>query len=149
MSKHKILVVDDEADICSLVSDILSATGEFDVVITNDPVKVEEICFSEKPDLILMDVVMPVRRGPEVAKALKSDSKTSDIPIVIMSGLGEMVYLKDKKKWDWLPNRPIVKQRGDVISDPHDAVSGYGVEGYIEKPFNSANLIREIKTHLK
>ena len=145
MRLKKILVVDDEESICQLIKDSMEATGEFHVTCTSDPFLVEKLCASEKPDLILMDVVMPRRKGSEIVQALKSNDKFSSIPIIIMSGLGEMVYLKGENQWKWLPNRPIVYERGEIETDSHKAASAYGVEEYIEKPFTMDYLIKTVK----
>ena len=135
------LIVDDEEDICMLVKDSLESTGDFEASYTIDPFLVEEQCRKFRPDLIVIDVVMPKRKGSEVVQALKSDSKFSDIPIIIMSGLGEMVYFKGKEKWSWLPNRPVALERGEIETDSHKAAEAYGVEEYIEKPFSAEFLI--------
>ena len=144
-NKKKIVVIDDEKDLCELIKDNLEneEQGKFQVITVNDETKAEETCLGEKPDLILLDVVMPKIKGSEIAKSLKENPQTKNIPIIIMSGLGEMVYFKRKDKWQWLPNRPVVKNRGKIIEEkiPSRAATAYGVEGYIEKPFSIEVLI--------
>lgn len=144
--KKKVVVIDDEEDLCFLVKENLEATGEFEVIAVTDPLTAETVCKQHKPALVLLDVVMPTRKGSDVAKALKKDPLTKSIPIIIMSGLGEMVYFKDKAKWDWLPNRPIVRQRGEVIDEkvPRRAAEAYGVDAYISKPFATPDLVETI-----
>lgn len=147
----KVVVIDDEADICSLVKEGLEQTGRFVVVTATDPFDGERKCKEEKPNVILLDVVMPKKKGQDVVEFLKKDPETKNIPIVIMSGLGEMVYFKQKNQWRWLPNRLIVQQRGDVAQKilPTRAAEAYGVEGYLGKPFNTTSLIEALETTLK
>ncbi len=145
--KKKVLVIDDEEDLCLLIKENLEASGQFEVYTNCDPVKAEELCATVSPDVILLDVVMPNRKGGEVAQAVRGNPATHKIPIVIMSGLGEMVYMKKRDEWKWLPNRPIVQERGDVIKEhnPEKAAEAYGVEDYITKPFVTKTLIEVLK----
>ena len=133
----KILVVDDEQDICQLVQKTLERTGLYNVISTTLPESVVELCKSEKPDLIVLDIVMPNMNGREIIKELRNDEAIIDIMIVVTSGLGEMIYVDKKQEWRWLPNRPIVKERGDVIKEKSAAraADAYGVDDYIAKPF--------------
>ncbi len=145
--KIKILVVDDERDICILLKESLELEGSFEVVATDNPFEVERLCLSYKPDLIILDVVMPKRSGTEIVLSLKKNEVFGKIPIIIMSGLGEMVYIKKKNKWCWLPNRPVVHERGEICQErtSEKAAQAYGVEDYIEKPFDPDTLIEKIK----
>ena len=147
----RILVVDDEVDLCLLIKENLELTGEFFVTTVTDPLEVENALKESVPELILMDVVMPKRKGSEIAQALKGNERTQNIPIIIMSGLGEMVYFKSKNKWLWLPNRPVALERGESIHEriPRIAAGEYGVDGYIEKPFATPDLIRLIQETLR
>ena len=144
--KKKIMVIDDERDLCLLVKDNLEQKGRFEVVVVTDPLTVEEVCTKEQPDLILLDVVMPKRKGSDVAKSLKEGSQTKHIPIVIMSGLGEMVYFKRKDQWKWIPNQPLGRDQKGVVneSSPKRAAEAYGVDNYIAKPFSTDVLIEVI-----
>ena len=66
--------------------------------------------------------------------------------MIVESGLGEMVYIKKKNAWQWLPNTPVVKGRGDVFKekDPEAATEAYGVDNFIPKPFSTEQLIEII-----
>ena len=143
----KIVMIDDEADLCDLVKSNLEETGRFIVVTTTRPQETLPICLREKPDLILLDIVMPDIKGPELTKQLKDHKETAHIPIIVISGLGEMVYSKKKDKWLWLPNRTIVLTRGKIIKekDPERAAQAYGVEGYLTKPFTTETLLDVIE----
>ena len=143
----KIVMIDDEPDLCLFVKGNLEETGEFEVVTTSNPEDAEGLCRREKPELILLDIVMPKIKGTDIIKTLKQSAETAHIPIVVISGLGEIVYLKKQGTWKWLPNRPVVLSRGEIIKekDPGRAAKAYGVEGYITKPFTTENLIEILR----
>lgn len=149
--KPKILVVDDETVLCALIKENLEEIAQFEIVITSDPLIVEDLCEKEMPDLLLIDVVMPNRSGSEVIASLRKDPRTSSLPIVVMSGLGEMVYFKKKDKWRWLPNTEVVQNRGDILEekDCRKAADAYGVDDYIEKPFSTEVLVEVLTYVLK
>ena len=115
--RKKIVMIDDEVDLCLLIKDNLEETGEFEVITTTNPEETERLCLSQKPDLILLDIVMPKIQGTEIVKALKHRAETRTIPIIVISGLGEIVYFRKKGTWKWLPNRPIVLSRGNIIKE--------------------------------
>ncbi len=112
--RKKIVIIDDELDLCLLVKENLEETGEFDVFPVDNPVQALETCLKEQPTLILLDIVMPKMKGTEIIKQLKNLPETKKIPIIVISGLGEIVYFKKKNKWQWLPNRPVVQSRGEI-----------------------------------
>ncbi len=149
--KKKIVMIDDEADLCALVKENLEETGEFEVVVSTQPQEAESLCKREKPDVILLDNVMPVRKGADIAKALRSDEETKDIPIIMVSGKGEIVYSKKKKQFQWLPNNPAARQRGDIINEksPERLAASYGVSDYVSKPFTTEILVEVIQDVLK
>jgi len=60
--KTKVIVIDDEDDICFLVRERLKRSGKYEVVTTTDPFEGEKLCKQIKPDLILLDVVMPEKK---------------------------------------------------------------------------------------
>ncbi len=84
----KILVVDDEPDIVYIVERLLRKHG-FDVASAYGGKEALEKVKQEKPDLILLDIMMPDLDGWEVAKKLREDPETRAIPIVILSVKGE------------------------------------------------------------
>lgn len=150
-AKKKIVMIDDEIDLCLLVKANLEETGEFDVMAVSDSQEAVGICLREIPDLILLDIVMPKVKGTEIIKALKGFAETKKIPVIVISGLGEIVYYKKKEKWQWLPNRPVVLNRGEVIHerDPDKAAEAYDVESYITKPFTTEGLLEVIRDVLR
>ena len=86
--KAKILLADDEEDIKTVVSMLLESKG-FEVITAYDGLATLDLARSEKPDLILLDVMMPVVNGYEVCARLKQDEATRDIPIVMLSAMAQ------------------------------------------------------------
>jgi len=80
----KILVVDDEPDVVSMVERTLRAEG-FDVISAYDGIGALDVVSSEKPDLILLDIMMPMISGYEVCEQIKSNPQTQHIPVVCIS----------------------------------------------------------------
>lgn len=84
MNNNKILLVEDEPDIIRLVKFTLEQRN-FEVVATSNGLAAIEIASTENPDLILLDVMMPVINGYETCERLKKNEKTKDIPVIILS----------------------------------------------------------------
>ncbi len=88
----KVMVVDDEPDIVRLVSFSLRRHG-FEVVEANDGLTAITLAEEESPDLILMDVMMPVMNGYDASKKLKENPKTRAIPIVMLSAKSQQTEM--------------------------------------------------------
>lgn len=86
--KKTILIIDDEVGLRNLLKFRLVSFG-YDVLVAEDGYAGIEMARSKKPDLILLDIMMPYFNGIEVCKKLKSDYKTRDIPIVFLSVLAQ------------------------------------------------------------
>ena len=82
-----ILIVDDEYGIAEIVGDILSTQGYSAVCAMNGKLGLATLG-QTRPDLILLDVMMPVMTGPELLHAVKSSPDYCDIPVVMMSAVG-------------------------------------------------------------
>lgn len=121
--KKKILIVDDEKDILELVSIMLSDKGDIVVYKAENGLNALEIARKEKPDLILLDIMMPEIDGWEVLKMLKIDEVTKDIPVVMLTCKTET--------------------RDKVIGIQEGAVD------YITKPFAPDDLITKVGEILK
>jgi DNA-binding response OmpR family regulator len=117
MSKNRILVVDDQDDVLSLLEDSL-ADYDFEVMACKEPKNVLSLIKSFKPDLILLDLLMPDLGGFEICEILNNDPETNRIPIIIISGFGD---LTDVKK-----------------------AFNLGAVGYFVKPFALSELSKEI-----
>jgi CheY-like chemotaxis protein len=83
----KILIIDDEADICEFSKRMLERTGRFKALFTQDSEKGIDLAKSEKPDLILLDINMPKIDGGAVAQELSESSITKGIPIIFITAL--------------------------------------------------------------
>ena len=117
-----ILIVDDNPNNLELLSDVL--TGErWEILVSMDGKSAIEQAEYAKPDLILLDVMMPKMDGFETCLQLKYSEETKDIPVIFMTALSETV----------------------------DKVKGLsiGAVDYITKPFQSQELLARVKVHLQ
>lgn len=80
----KVMVVDDAHSDLKVMESILSAAGH-QVVPYTDGLQLEERIVAERPDVVLLDIVMPQRNGYEILRALKRDDRTRHTPIVVVS----------------------------------------------------------------
>jgi two-component system phosphate regulon response regulator PhoB len=87
---HKILVVDDDPEIVAMLSTRLTKRG-FQVATAADGVRAIELARRERPDLVLLDVMMPGKSGWEVARALRQDPVTEKVKIIMVTAIGEAV----------------------------------------------------------
>lgn len=87
MDKKKILIIDDEENFCTLVKKNIEQTGEFEVHIAlngKDGIRlVKEI----KPNLILLDVIMPEMDGADVVQQIRDDASIKDTPVVFLTAI--------------------------------------------------------------
>ena len=121
MKLRKILIADDEPNIRLLVSNILSKN--YIVLKAADGEEAVDVVRSQKPDLILMDVMMPKLDGYAACHIVKTDQTTKAIPVVMLTGFGHELNKK--------------------------LATAVGADGYITKPFNSADLLDTISQFLK
>jgi len=122
MPKEKILVVDDEEDILELVKYNLEREG-FQITCADSGEKALKCTRYERPDLIVLDLMLPGIDGLEVARRLKQDQKTAVIPIVMLTAKGE---------------------EADIVTGLE-----LGADDYITKPFSPRVLIARIKAVLR
>ncbi len=81
----KVLVVDDDKSMLMIAQTFLKGKG-FEVLTAENGEKGIELALTEKPDVILLDVVMPGKNGFEVCRELKDNKETENIKIIIISG---------------------------------------------------------------
>jgi len=81
----KILVVDDEKDFSQMVKFNLEEFGKYEVVSINSAVDALSAAVRHRPDLILMDIIMPKLEGPDVYAEMKRNSDVRDIPIIFLT----------------------------------------------------------------
>lgn len=87
MIKKKILVVDDDKKLTDIIQKYFSQY-EFNVVVTNDGKDVDKLVDQEKPDIILLDVMLPNKSGFDILKELQ---KSIDIPIIMLTAKGDEI----------------------------------------------------------
>lgn len=114
----RILVVDDETDVTELLLYKLKQE-DYEVLTLNDPLKVITTASEFKPDLILLDIMMPELNGYQICRMLRSDNQLKAVGIIFLTARGEAV----------------------------DRVQGleHGADDYIAKPFNSKELLLRIR----
>jgi two-component system, OmpR family, alkaline phosphatase synthesis response regulator PhoP len=115
----KILIADYEADILKSVSFRLRKSG-YEVLTAEDGGTAIEIVRSHKPDLVLLDLRMPVKDGFEVCRDIKSDDELKKIPVIFLTASSG--------------------------SATDETASAHGAEGFILKPFEALTLIGKIKS---
>lgn len=85
MSKKKILIIDDEKGFSEMVGINLEAAGDYEVEIQTDPNEALSTALDYRPDLILLDVIMGKKEGPDVAIELKNNSVLKETPVVFLT----------------------------------------------------------------
>ncbi|MFY9457443.1 MAG: response regulator [Candidatus Spechtbacterales bacterium] len=93
---QKILIIEDEKALLSMLSDKLMREG-YDVVSAEDGEAGIQKAKEEKPDLILLDIIMPKMSGIEVLEIMRADKTLSAIPVIIISNSGQQVEIKRAK----------------------------------------------------
>jgi class 3 adenylate cyclase len=118
----KVLVAEDSLDSRQLIEDILDSMG-YEVIITVDGQSALDAAYAEKPDLIILDVNMPVMTGFDVCARLKADEDMAGIPVLMVTALGD---IEDRVKG-----------------------LGLGADDYLVKPISPRELIARIDTRLR
>lgn len=121
MDRKKILLVDDSSTVLLMEKMILSKS-EYDVVTARDGIEGVEKARNERPDLILMDVVMPRMDGFEAVRKLREDAATRSIPVIMVTTRGELQSVE----------------------------TGYasGCSDYVTKPINGLELLTKVRSCL-
>lgn len=122
-AQSKVLVVDDNIQNLELLQAYMEELDGVTTVAATDGVEALEKVASENPDLILLDVMMPKMSGFEVCKRLKSDPKTSNIPVVMVTALNEL---------------------GDIERGVE-----CGTDDFLTKPVNRLELVTRVKSLLR
>ncbi len=87
MTKKKIMIIDDEESFTQMVKINLEETGRFEVTMVNNPHQSIPVAKSVKPDLILLDVIMPEVDGGDIAYQMKNDPEIAHVPIVFLTAV--------------------------------------------------------------
>jgi CheY-like chemotaxis protein len=90
MSAKYVLIVDDDPDLVETVSMILESKG-YEVGKAYDGIEGEEAIKQRRPDVLVLDVMMPRKNGYQLCKELKADPATKAIPVVLLTAVGEAV----------------------------------------------------------
>ncbi len=116
MDKKKILIVDDEAEMLQVLKVRIEADNYIVLTASNGEEGLEKTK-NEKPDLILLDILMPKKDGYTFVKEIKADDNLRNIPIIMLTGKAEM----------------------------KDLFAIEGIKDYILKPFDDVELMKKIK----
>ena len=108
-----ILIADDDPEILSMLSIRLQKKG-YKVIEASDGLQTLQLAWSQRPDLVLLDVMMPGKNGWEVARELRGSAELAHVGIVMLTAIGEKV---------------------NEMTSPL-----YGADEYVDKPFEFAHL---------
>ena len=130
MSKEtfKILLIDDDLDFLNTTETVLKSNSNYEVITATNGNIGLQMAKDEKPDLILLDIIMPVEDGFTAAKKLKSDRQLQDIPVVLLTSFSQRVG----------ETNLAVRQGMDLEA-----------EDYIEKPVSPLELLRRVEKLLQ
>jgi two-component system, OmpR family, phosphate regulon response regulator PhoB len=119
---HRILIVEDEQDIADLIGFNLQRSG-FEVTKVHDGVEATEIALRDRPDLIVLDLMLPGRDGYTVFRELRRDPRTAEIPVIMLTARAQT----------------------------EDRIQGLeaGADDYLTKPFSPKELILRVQAVLK
>jgi two-component system phosphate regulon response regulator PhoB len=122
-SGKQVLIVEDERDVIDLLTLNLRRAGGFNVSTATDGVSALQKIRDEKPDLIILDLMLPGISGLELCKILKSEQRTRDIPILMLTAKAEEI----------------------------DRILGleFGADDYVTKPFSPREVILRIQAILR
>jgi DNA-binding response OmpR family regulator len=115
----KILIIEDEPDIAKVLKKRLMDYN-FEVICAIDAYVGIKLAHDEKPDLIILDIMLPAGGGLSVLKNIRVSTKTAFIPVVVLTGMSDDEY---KKK---------------ILQE--------GVEAYLQKPYDIGELVGTINT---
>lgn len=119
--KGTILIADDDPEILTMLSIRLRKRG-YTTIEASDGLQTLQMARVQKPDLVLLDVMMPGKNGWEVAKALREDPVLAEVGIVMLTAIGERV---------------------NEMTSPL-----YGADDYVDKPFDFVDLEKKIRAVL-
>jgi len=114
----KVMVVDDAVSELKMIESILKAAGH-QVISYQDGEQLEDHVVEERPDVLLLDIVMPKRNGYEILRSIKRDGRTKDTPVVVVSSKNQ----ESDRVWG----------------------KRQGADEYLGKPFTSDQLLTMVK----
>jgi twitching motility two-component system response regulator PilH len=122
-----ILAVDDEVDAREFVSTILEEHGYIAILAENGE-EAMEIIRQNKPDLVILDILMPKQSGIRMYRELKTSESLRDIPVIICSGIARRTLLRGQAA--------LTESSGESVPEP---------DAYLEKPVTPGHLAATIK----
>ena len=125
--KAKILLIDDDVDFTEATKIVLESDS-YEVIVAHEGAEGLRMAASEKPDLIILDVIMPVKDGFTAAEQLKKDPNLAKIPVIMLTAYAEM---------------------GGETAVPVSAGLTLEAEDYIDKPVKPEELIKRVEKQLQ
>ena len=125
--RKKVLSVDDDPDIISFVVTVLEENDYIPLEANNGEEALAKIR-EEKPDLVILDVLMPRQSGIKMYRELKTDDSLKNIPVIILSGITRRTFLRSQEA--------LTEFGGQNVPEP---------EAYIEKPVAPEELAEMIQ----
>ena len=123
----KVLVVDDDVDIRKVVSKLVEKSGYITIEAKNGVEGMGKVR-EDKPDLIILDILMPKESGIRMYRELKSEEALKDFPVIVLSAIPKKSFFRSQKVLD--------EFAGQSVPEP---------EAYIEKPEEPEELIALMK----
>jgi len=124
--QKNILIADDDIDVVTFVSAVLEKSG-YKVISAKDGEEALEKIKANRPDLIILDILMPKQSGIKLYRELKTDQSLKDIPVVILSGISKRTFLRSQEA--------LTEFGGEAVPEP---------EVYIEKPVEADDLAQTV-----
>jgi CheY-like chemotaxis protein len=141
MSK-RILIIDDEPDIVTFLSAVLEENG-YSSMSAQDGVEGLETLRREKPDLVLLDLMMPKKSGITMFQELRKDPELGQIPVVVVTGVSEVTGVDFR---NFMYKQPLKDEKKFVETT---GLTKYTIpDGYVEKPIDPDELMKAIKKAL-
>ncbi|MFO8165360.1 MAG: response regulator [Thermodesulfobacteriota bacterium] len=123
----KVLNVEDDADTRTFVSTVLEENGYIPVMATDGEEGMEKIK-ADKPDLIILDILMPRESGIKMYHELKLDKSLKGIPVIMLSGVSKRTFLRSQAA--------LTEFGDDTVPEP---------QAYLEKPVEPEDLAEAVK----
>jgi two-component system phosphate regulon response regulator PhoB len=140
---RKILIVDDEPDVVTFLRSVLKENG-YSSVSAKNGIEGLEVLRKEKPDLVLLDLMMPKKSGITMFQELRKDPTLSSIPVVIVTGVSEVTGVDFR---NFMYKQPLRDEKKFVETT---GLTKYTIpDGYIEKPVDPDELVKVVKEVLK
>ena len=119
---RRVLIVDDQADIRDIARVGIELTTDWQVMVAGSGEEAIRVAAAERPDAILLDVMMPEMDGPAAVRALRANPETRDIPVILLTAR--------------------------MLLEDGDDLSGIAVSGLLPKPFDPMGLAGSVSSIL-